>query len=161
MDGLVEFKTGDGVRVVVEGVEDEEGARLVSRGDGPARAARTFEDSLDGVRAAAASALRVFRDGSLRPDAVELEFGVKLSAEAGAVIAKGSAEGHLVVKLSWSPEPAPAPAPVTAPATAPPAPPSSAPPPSPPTSSSPDSYPDPSPSPAAAPAGDPDAATRS
>ncbi|WP_224300889.1 CU044_2847 family protein [Streptomyces olivaceus] len=166
MDGLVEFTTGDGVRVVVEGVEDEEGARLVSRGDGPARAARTFEDSLDGVRAAAASALRVFRDGSLRPDAVELEFGVKLSAEAGAVIAKGSAEGHLVVKLSWSPEPAPtpapapAPAPVTAPATAtataPPAPPSPAPP-SPPTSSS----PDPSPSPAVAPAGDPDAATRS
>ncbi|MFE1045364.1 CU044_2847 family protein [Streptomyces olivaceus] len=151
MDGLVEFRTGDGVRVVVEGVEDEEGARLVSRGDGPARAARTFEDSLDGVRAAAASALRVFRDGSLRPDAVELEFGVKLSAEAGAVIAKGSAEGHLVVKLSWSPEPAPAPAPFTAPATAPPAPASPAPPPSPPTSSS----------PAAAPAGDPDAATRS
>ncbi|MGW5620526.1 CU044_2847 family protein [Streptomyces olivaceus] len=155
MDGLVEFRTGDGVRVVVEGVEDEEGARLVSRGDGPARAARTFEDSLDGVRAAAASALRVFRDGSLRPDAVELEFGVKLSAEAGAVIAKGSAEGHLVVKLSWSPEPAPAPAPFTAPATAPSAPASPAPPPSPPTSSS------PAPSPAAAPAGDPDAATRS
>ncbi|MDQ0403627.1 hypothetical protein J2S50_002176 [Streptomyces sp. DSM 40167] len=108
MDGLVEFKTGDGVRVVVEGVEDEDGARLVSRGDGPARAARTFEDSLEGVRAAAASALRVFRDGTLRPDAVELEFGVKLSAEAGAVIAKGTAEGHLVVKLSWAPEPGPA-----------------------------------------------------
>jgi len=107
MDGLVEFRTEDGVRVVVEGVEDEDGARLVSRGDGPTRAARTFEDSLDGVRAAAASALRVFRDGSLRPDAVELEFGVKLSAEAGAVIAKGSAEGHLVVRLSWSPEPSP------------------------------------------------------
>ncbi len=110
MDELVEFKTEDGVRVVVEGVEDEDGARLVSRGDGPARAARTFEDSLDGVRAAAASALRVFRDGSLRPDAVELEFGVKLSAEAGAVIAKGSAEGHLVVRLSWSPEQSPTPA---------------------------------------------------
>ncbi|QIP70269.1 CU044_2847 family protein [Streptomyces sp. VN1] len=156
MDGLVEFRTGDGVRVVVEGVEDEDGARLVSRGDGPARAARTFEDSLDGVRAAAASALRVFRDGSLRPDAVELEFGVKLSAEAGAVIAKGSAEGHLVVKLSWSPEPAPVPVTAPATATAPPAPPSPAPP-SPPTSSS----PDPSPSPAVAPAGDPDAATRS
>ncbi|MFG2677603.1 CU044_2847 family protein [Streptomyces sp. NPDC048392] len=107
MDGLVEFRTEDGVRVVVEGVEDEDGARLVSRGDGPARAARTFEDSLDGVRAAAAAALRVFRDGTLRPDSVELEFGVKLSAEAGAVIAKGSAEGHLVVKLSWSPEPSP------------------------------------------------------
>ncbi|MGC9437643.1 CU044_2847 family protein [Streptomyces sp. WG5] len=107
MDGLVEFKTEDGVRVVVEGVEDEDGARLVSRGDGPAQAARTFEGSLEGVRAAAESALRVFRDGSLRPDSVELEFGVKLSAEAGAVIAKGSAEGHLVVRLNWSPEPGP------------------------------------------------------
>ncbi|MFE6479026.1 CU044_2847 family protein [Streptomyces rochei] len=105
MDGLVEFSTEDGARVVVECVEDKDGARLVSRGDGPARAARTFEGSLEGVRAAAVSALRVFRDGSLRPDSVELEFGVRLTAETGAVIAKGAAEGHLVVKLSWSPRP--------------------------------------------------------
>ena len=97
------FRTEDGTAVVVEGVEDGSGTRLVSRGDGPAQAARTFEGSLEGVRAAAASALRVFRDGSLKPDTVELEFGVKLTAEAGAIIAKGSAEGHLVVKLSWSP----------------------------------------------------------
>ncbi|MET9833399.1 CU044_2847 family protein [Streptomyces sp. NPDC006385] len=107
MDGLTEFKTESGALVVVEGVEDEPGARMVSRGDGPDRAARTFEGALEGVRAAAESALRVFRDGSLRPDAVELEFGVKLSAEAGAVIAKGAAESHLVVRLSWSPGQAP------------------------------------------------------
>uniref|UniRef100_UPI000B29EAC9 CU044_2847 family protein n=1 Tax=Streptomyces phaeochromogenes TaxID=1923 RepID=UPI000B29EAC9 len=63
----------------------------------------TFEGSLEGVRAAAESALRVFRDGSLKPDTVEIEFGVKLTAEAGALIAKSAVEGHLVVKLSWSP----------------------------------------------------------
>jgi hypothetical protein len=108
MDGLTEFKTEDGALVVVEGVDIRSGARNVSRGGGPAQAARTFEAALDGVRAAAESALRVFRDGALRPDSVELEFGVKLSAEAGAVITKGAAEGHLVVKLSWSPGPAPA-----------------------------------------------------
>ncbi|MFF9106689.1 CU044_2847 family protein [Streptomyces sp. NPDC014776] len=102
MDELVEFTTEEGARVVVEGVEDAAGARLVSRG-GTAQATRTFENSLAGVRAAAESALRVLRDGALRPDAVELEFGVKMSAEAGAVIAKGAAEAHLVVKLSWSP----------------------------------------------------------
>ncbi|MFF7367601.1 CU044_2847 family protein [Streptomyces tricolor] len=100
----MEFRTEDGALVVVEGAgTTRSGARLVSRGDGPAQAARTFEGALDGVRAAATAALRVFRDGSLRPDAVEIEFGVRLSAEAGAVIAKGSAEGHLLVKLSWSP----------------------------------------------------------
>ncbi|MFF9812330.1 CU044_2847 family protein [Streptomyces sp. NPDC014006] len=102
MEPLVEFTTTDGAHVMVEGVDDEAGARLVSRG-GTARATRTFEDSLTGVRTAAESALRVLRGGALRPDAVELEFGVKMSAEAGAVIAKGAAEAHLVVKLSWSP----------------------------------------------------------
>ncbi|MFG2605584.1 CU044_2847 family protein [Streptomyces sp. NPDC048514] len=103
MDGLLEFKTEDGALVVVEDAGARPGARLVSRGDGPAQAARTFEGALEGVRGAAAAALRVFRDGPLCPDAVEIEFGVRLSAEAGAVIAKGSTEGHLVVKLSWSP----------------------------------------------------------
>ena len=34
---------------------------------------------------------------------MEIEFGVKLTAEAGALIAKSAVEGHLVVKLSWSP----------------------------------------------------------
>ncbi|MFI9241627.1 CU044_2847 family protein [Streptomyces sp. NPDC053086] len=122
MDGLVEFRTEDGALVVVEGVATRSGARLVSRGDGPAQAARTFEGALDGVRAAAAAALRVFRDGSLRPDAVEIEFGVRLSAEAGAVIAKGTAEGHLIVKLNWSPGQTPegtAPGPTTSEGTAP------------------------------------------
>ncbi|MEU7578922.1 CU044_2847 family protein [Streptomyces sp. NPDC041068] len=103
MDGLVEFTTDDGARVVVADVDEGSGSRLVSRGDEPALAARTFEASLDGARAAAESALRVFREGSLRPDSVEIEFGVRMSAEAGAVIVKGQAEGHLVVRLSWSP----------------------------------------------------------
>ncbi|MFJ5260911.1 CU044_2847 family protein [Streptomyces sp. NPDC088387] len=106
MDGLVEFTTDDGAVVSVQAAEEEpSGSRLVARrADGTVQAARTFESSLEGVRAAAQSALRVFRDGTLRPDSVELEFGVKLTAEAGAIIAKGTAEGHLVVKLVWSPD---------------------------------------------------------
>ncbi|MDX3311199.1 CU044_2847 family protein [Streptomyces sp. NPDC054884] len=104
MDGLVEFRTDDGVVVAVEAAaEGRQGSRLVARGDGTVQAARTFESALEGVRAAAESALRVFRDGTLRPDGVEIEFGVKLSAESGAIIAKGTAEGHLVVRLTWSP----------------------------------------------------------
>ncbi|MEU1401894.1 CU044_2847 family protein [Streptomyces sp. NPDC005728] len=104
MNKLMEFTTEDGAVVAVEATDGASGTRLVGRGEGgpAAQAARTFEGTLDGVRSAAQSALRVFRDGSLRPDSVELEFGVKLTAEAGAVIAKGAAEGQLVVKLSWS-----------------------------------------------------------
>ncbi|MFD9865257.1 CU044_2847 family protein [Streptomyces alboflavus] len=105
MDGLVQFTTDGGAQVVLADVDDDgSGARLVSRGDGPALAARTFEASLGPVRTAAESALRVFRDGELSPDSVEIEFGVRMTAEAGAVIVKGSGEGHLLVRLSWSPE---------------------------------------------------------
>ncbi|MEU5958448.1 CU044_2847 family protein [Streptomyces sp. NPDC047525] len=104
MDDLVEFTTDDGAHVVMADVADAHGSHLISRGDGPSRAARTFEESLAGARAAAESALRVFRDGSLRPDSVEIEFGVRMSAEAGAVIVKGTAEGHLVVRLAWTPD---------------------------------------------------------
>ncbi|MFF3844254.1 CU044_2847 family protein [Streptomyces sp. NPDC002328] len=104
MTGVVEFKTDDGSVVAVEAVaEQRPGSRLVARGDGTVQAARTFEGALEGVRSAAESALRVFRDGALRPDGVEIEFGVKLAAETGAIIAKGTAEGHLVVRLTWSP----------------------------------------------------------
>ncbi|MEV2212338.1 CU044_2847 family protein [Streptomyces sp. NPDC050997] len=99
----MEFETADGAVVSVESAEERSGSRLVSRGDGTVQATRTFENALEGVRSAASSALRVFRDGALRPDGIEIEFGVKLSAEAGAIIAKGTTEGHLVVKLSWSP----------------------------------------------------------
>lgn len=105
MDDMVEFTTDDGTRVVMADVADVHGSHLISRGgDGPARAVRTFEQSLAGARAAAESALRVFREGSLRPDSVEIEFGVRMSAEAGAVIVKGTAEGHLTVRLAWTPE---------------------------------------------------------
>ncbi|MFF7328904.1 CU044_2847 family protein [Streptomyces sp. NPDC008150] len=108
MDDVVEFRTADGAVVMVQGSGGGLPAPGFTAGDDvPTRAARTFEGALDGVRAAADSALRVFRDGSLKPDSVELEFGVTLSAEVGAVIAKGSGEGHLVVRLSWSPAPAP------------------------------------------------------
>lgn len=64
-----------------------------------------FEDSLVHVRAAAVRALDTFREGvdaSRRPDSVEIEFGVKFGAEAGAVFAKTALEGQLKVKLGWT-----------------------------------------------------------
>ncbi|NEB74195.1 hypothetical protein G3I40_02905 [Streptomyces sp. SID14478] len=101
----MQYTAGGDTPVLFEAAGEDEarGARLVARGGGPLRATQTFESALDSVRTAAESALRVLRDGTLAPDGVEIEFGVKLSAEAGAVITKGAAEGHLVVRLSWAP----------------------------------------------------------
>lgn len=110
MSEYTEFVTADGAVVRVErqsppAVEEPYGMRPVGRGSvaaGAERASETFEQALAGVRAAAGSALAVFRDGSLAPDQVEIEFGVKLTGEAGALIAKTSAEAHLIVRLGWA-----------------------------------------------------------
>lgn len=104
--GLVRFDTGDGDGIVVEIAENDAGFLRAASADGSvARAAATFDGALRDVARAADSALRTFRDGPLKPDAVELEFGIKLNAEVGAVIAKSALEGHLAVKLSWSSTP--------------------------------------------------------
>ena len=93
MSHYVEFLTADGAVVRVESTAPAPaayGMQPVGRGgEAVVRAAETFEHALGGVRAAAEAALTVLRDGSLRPDAVEIEFGVKLSAEAGALMAVG------------------------------------------------------------------------
>ena len=45
-----------------------------------------------------------------RPTTVELEFGIKLDAEAGALVARAGAEASFNVKLIWQREARPAPA---------------------------------------------------
>jgi hypothetical protein len=59
-----------------------------------------FEEHLNGVRDAAVAALDVFRQ-SMRPDEIKLSFGVKFTAQAGAVIARTAFEGNLAVELLW------------------------------------------------------------
>ncbi|MEO3822578.1 CU044_2847 family protein [Actinomadura sp. B10D3] len=101
MNELVRWQTENGT-IVVESDAREPGFQSVSRaGELVHDAAAKFEDAFQNVRDAAEAALASLRGGDLDPDAVELEFGVKLNAAAGAVIAKTSVEGHLKVKLTW------------------------------------------------------------
>jgi hypothetical protein len=100
MGRLVRFELSDGGSVDVE-VDEPVIGRASRASDALVAATRTFEDALGGVRRAAEVALREFRDAALGPDQIELEFGVKLTAEAGAVIAKTGGEGQLTVRLTW------------------------------------------------------------
>jgi hypothetical protein len=96
---FVRFPLADGGSVLVE-VEVEPGFEHASAPSGVLRkATTTFEHALNEVRAAAGTALAQFRD--LGPDEVELKFGVKLDAQAGAVIARTGLQGQFEVKLKW------------------------------------------------------------
>lgn len=103
MSEIVRFRFDEDSAVLVEVDEDSFGIERVSRGqDGVVEASRRLTEALGGVRDAAQASIQVLR--TLSPDGLELEFGVKLTGEAGAIIARTAAEGHFTVKLSWAPD---------------------------------------------------------
>ncbi|MER5477122.1 CU044_2847 family protein [Streptomyces sp. NPDC002734] len=91
-----------GTRVVVEVEPATSGiVRAARPGEIAGTAARTLADSFDQVRDAAAALLDRLVTLPTAPSTVEVELGVKINAEAGAVIAKTAAEGNFTVRLTW------------------------------------------------------------
>ncbi|WP_405721022.1 hypothetical protein OG607_09070 [Streptomyces sp. NBC_01537] len=75
--------------------------RAARPGEIAATAMRSLSESFDQVRAAAEVALDRLTTLSVRPSTIELELGVKINAEAGAVIAKTAGEGNFILRLVW------------------------------------------------------------
>ena len=117
MKRLVEFPLQEGGTLLVEVDEPEGYAETTSRG-GVVKASRpsevadkakdTFEDALDKIRPAAQSIIGRLRELHDAPDEIGVEFGIKLSAEAGAFIASAGVEANYKVSLKWTKSPAPA-----------------------------------------------------
>jgi hypothetical protein len=59
-----------------------------------------FESNLANIRDAASAALSILRE-DLRPDAVTLRFGITMTVEAGAVVARTAVGGNMEVEMSW------------------------------------------------------------
>lgn len=105
MKRLVEFPLQDGGVVVVEIDKPEtKGGPVRGLGGGEVmdRAKQTFEAALEKIRPVAGAIITQLRDLSEPPDKVKVEFGVKMSAEAGAVIASAGVEGNYKVTLTWT-----------------------------------------------------------
>ncbi|MEV5910535.1 CU044_2847 family protein [Streptomyces chartreusis] len=60
---------------------------------------QTLQECLEPVTRTARAVLEAVRQAG--PDEVEIEFGVNLSAQAGAVVVKGETGGHLTVRVVW------------------------------------------------------------
>jgi Trypsin-co-occurring domain 1 len=102
MSELVRFQLGDQGDVVAELDDDEPGMERASRtGDVILAAKVDLGVAMERVRQVATVALDKLSQLPRRPETVEVEFGLRLNAEAGAVIARTEAEGHLKIKLTW------------------------------------------------------------
>jgi hypothetical protein len=93
----------DGVGEIFAEVPDNDvGVERASRGGDLLHSTVDVEAALDQVRQFASGVLDKFRTLPRPPDSVDLEFGLKLNASAGVVIARTEAEAHLSVKLTWT-----------------------------------------------------------
>ena len=135
MKRLVQFPLEDGSIVLVEADEDAPGEsaspgprerdpdapirrtfRVPGTNEAEARdalaerAQLTFDQALNTLRPAAESMIARLRGLVDPPDEIGVEFGVKLSARAGAIIASADSEANFKVSLAWKRKEKPAPA---------------------------------------------------
>jgi hypothetical protein len=103
MRRLVEFPLQDGGGVLIE-VDDAAGGP-VTRGWGERRvtdqAQQTFEAAIAKVEPAARALLARLSELPEAPEEVAVEFGLELSAEAGAFIAAVSSSANFKVSMTW------------------------------------------------------------
>ncbi|MGD0339515.1 MAG: CU044_2847 family protein [Bacteroidota bacterium] len=65
------------------------------------KSAKALENAMNTIHSMAQRITNTMDALVKKPSQVELEFGIKLDVESGALIAKAGAEAHLNVKLIW------------------------------------------------------------
>jgi len=105
MKRLVEFPLQEGGAIMVEVDSAAAPAGSTVRGVNPTavleKARQSFETALEGIKPAAGAIIGKLRELGDQPEQVSVEFGIKLSAEAGAVIASTGVEANFKVTLLW------------------------------------------------------------
>ncbi len=104
MKRLIEFDSTDGNVIFIEVDEPEsEGMVRASRpGEIAEKAMQTFEEALARIKPATNAIVTQLRDLATAPDEIAVEFGIKLSVKAGAIIASTDAEANFKVALKWN-----------------------------------------------------------
>ena len=107
MKRLIEFPLEDGGSIVVEVDEPELPGGVVRAarpGEVVEKARQSFEAAMERIRPVAGTLIAKLRGLHDPPDEVEVEFGLKMNAEAGAVLAAAGAEANYKVTLTWKRE---------------------------------------------------------
>jgi hypothetical protein len=107
MKHIVEFPMENGDVLLVE-VDDAMASGATLRGghgsDMLERAQLTYEQAVDKIKPAAESIVHRIRDIAEPPDVISVEFGIKLNANIGAILASSSVEAQFTLKLTWNRE---------------------------------------------------------
>lgn len=100
------------VEILVDFEESAAGLVPVSRGGKAGevteelveKSRQAIDKAMDTIQGMAAKTIAAAKKISEPPDAIEVEFGIKLDAEAGAMVAKAGTEASITVKMVWRPK---------------------------------------------------------
>jgi hypothetical protein len=102
MRRLVEFELENGETILVEVEEpDAGGLERASAADVVVRARQSFAQALDKVQPLASAIVKTVTAMSDPPDELQVEFGLKLSAEAGVILTCAGMEANYTLTLTW------------------------------------------------------------
>lgn len=104
MKRIIEYPLEDGGTILVEVDEPEIDSGLVEAGihtEMIVQAQQSFEKAMGTVKPAADTIVKNINSLDVKPDEIEVEFGIKLSAEAGAFLAAAGAEANFKITLTW------------------------------------------------------------
>ncbi|WP_310727162.1 CU044_2847 family protein [Streptomyces sp. N2A] len=103
---IVEYALQDGDTVLVRISDGQAQGPVTTRGASTSavieRAEGTFESVMNAVRTVTRGVAVQVQDFVQRPDVLAVEFGIELTAQAGAVITTAGASAHLKVSLTWN-----------------------------------------------------------
>jgi len=99
---IVEFPLERGGAIAVEVQDREDEIKRTNRArDTVEQAQHSLESAIDKIRPAAEVIIDRLTSLSQPASEIEITFGLKLSAEVGALIASGSAEANYSVRIKW------------------------------------------------------------
>lgn len=105
---IAQFSLEDGTKFLVE--VDEPGGVAVERvaidtGKMVLQAKKSFEEAIEIVKPVASVLISKMKEGLTTPASeVEIKFGLKLTAEAGAIIASVGGDVNFEITLKWKEE---------------------------------------------------------
>ena len=100
---LIEYELDDGKTILVEVAEPVLGglAPVCRTTATIVKAQSTLSEAVGKVRPIAESIINNLSSVTTRPDEISVEFGLKLSSNAGAVLATVGMECNYVIKMTW------------------------------------------------------------
>jgi hypothetical protein len=100
----VPLESGGSMLMEVELDESEQQGMVPAArpGEMAAKAKQTFEEALEQIKPGADAIVEKLRGMSAQPDGIEITFGLKMSANAGAFIAASGIEANFTVLLKWN-----------------------------------------------------------